>query len=434
VTIASYDLVCGWTMTSCPLTSVRVLDLSRVLAGPVCCQVLADLGADVVKVERPGVGDDTRQWGPPFVGEADVVSRGGAADAAQRGPSAYYLSANRGKRGLALDLDHSDGRVVLDDLIRRADVLVENFLPHSLDKLGLRPERLRELNPELVSAAISGFGRSGPLADTPGYDLVIQATSGVMSITGEPQGMPMKVGVAITDVLTGLYAAIGVLAGLFARGRGAPGISLDLALADCTLASLVNVAQSALLTGQRPTRFGNAHPNIVPYEAFATADGHLVLAVGNDRQWQRFCVAASSLTVGVSTSDLASDERFRTNPLRVKHRRELIGLLALILRQRTTAQWQPLLTAAEVPHAAVQALDEILTSPQVAARNMTHVVSDAAGRRYKLLGSPIHWYDQPPSTVTPPPDLGQHTDEVLRDWLGYDPARIAALRASGAVA
>jgi crotonobetainyl-CoA:carnitine CoA-transferase CaiB-like acyl-CoA transferase len=285
---------------------------------------------------------------------------------------------------------------------------------------------LKAINPGLVSVSISGFGRTGPLADTPGYDLVIQAMAGVMSITGEPDGMPMKIGVAITDVLTGLYAAISALAGLVARGKSG-GKSFDLALADCTLASLVNVVQGALVTGRRPKRYGNAHPHIVPYEAFSTADGHLVLAVGNDRQWQRFCAA-------VGRQDLANDPRFATNPLRVAHRSELIPELARLLATRSTADWRATLTQADVPHAPVLALDEILDSPQIAARGMVHEVSDSAGRRYRILGSPIHIDGSAPALPTAPPAIGQHTDEVLRDWLGYDDARIAALRAAGTIA
>ncbi|MBX3414108.1 MAG: CoA transferase [Pirellulales bacterium] len=400
-----------------PLAGLKVLDLSRILAGPVCTQLLADLGADVVKVERPGLGDDTRQWGPPFLGA--------------EGPSAYYLSCNRNKRSLALDLSHADSRPLLADLIRQADVLLENFLPDTLDKLGLRPERLRELNPGLVSCSISGFGRTGPLADVPGYDLVIQARSGLMSITGEPDGMPMKVGVAITDVITGLYAAVSILAGLHARERpGDPardGMAFDLALADCTLASLVNVAQSALVTGKRPVRYGNAHPNIVPYEAFATADGHLVLAVGNDRQWQRFCQAAGR-------ADLAGDERFATNPARVAAREALIPLVAEELARRTTRQWERLLTGADVPHAPVLSLDQTLADPQYAAREMIVDVVDTAGRNYKLLSTPVHWRDEPTREVKAPPALGAHTDEVLAEWLGRSREEIQTLRAAGAIA
>ena len=403
-----------------PLGGVKVLDLSRVLAGPVCCQVLADLGTDVVKVERPGTGDDTRQWGPPFLDD-----RGRRDDAAPT--SAYYLSANRGKRSLALDLSPPEGRRVLDDLIRGADVLVENFLPQSLERLGLAPERLRRLNGELVSVSISGYGRTGPLAEVAGYDLVIQAMSGLMSITGEADGMPMKVGVAIIDVISGLYAAISVLAGLHRRGSGKGGTAFDLALADCTLASLVNVAQGSLITGEKPRRYGNAHPQIVPYEAFATSDGHLVLAVGNDRQWLRFCQATGH-------DDWAQDPRFATNPSRVEHREQLVPLLEQLFSRRTSGQWQQILSEAEVPHSPVLALDEVLASRQVAARRMVLDVEDSAARRYRLVGNPIHWRDAPSGRVKAPPALGEHTDEILRVWLGYDEGKIAELRRLGTVA
>lgn len=395
-----------------PLDGLKVLDLSRILAGPVCTQLLADLGADVVKVEKPGAGDDTREWGPPFV-------PGG-------GPSGYFLSCNRGKRSLALDLGHPDARPVLANLVREADVLVENFLPDSLEKLGLTPERISALNPELVSCSISGYGRTGPLKQTPGYDLMMQASAGIMSITGEPDGAPMKVGVAITDVITGLYAAASVLAGLYARGKGRGGNSFDLALADCTLASLVNVAQAALLTGERPRRWGNAHPQIVPYEAFATADGHLVLAVGADRQWQRFCRA-------VEREPWALDSRFSTNPARVEHREELIESLKPLFAGRTTADWQTLLTSAEVPHSAVLALDEVLASPQVAEREMVLDAFDVQGRRYRVLGGAVHWQGEPPRRAGAPPELGQHTDEILCDWLGYDERTIQQLRDAKAI-
>lgn len=399
-------------MPSLPLAGIRILDLSRVLAGPVCTQLLADLGADVVKVERPGEGDDTRHWGPPFVDG--------------QGQSAYFLSCNRGKRSLALELTTAEGRCVLDDLVRRADVLVENFLPASLEKLGLTASRLDQLNPALVRVSISAFGRTSSQADLPGYDLMIQAGSGLMSITGEPEGMPMKVGVAISDVLTGLYAAASALAGLLARHRGTHGRVFDLALADCTLASLVNVAQSVLVTGQRPRRYGNAHPQIVPYEAFATADGYLALAIGADRQWQAFCRA-------LGQADWIEDPRFATNPARVEHRQELIPLVARLLTTRTTAQWCRLLTEIGVPHSPVKWLDEVLQSPQVAQRQMVTQAVDRAGRPLRLLGSPVHWQDQPPPQPLAPPELGQHSDEVLADWLGYAPQQIAELRRCGAV-
>jgi crotonobetainyl-CoA:carnitine CoA-transferase CaiB-like acyl-CoA transferase len=407
---ASARITMSQSVADAPLTGVRVLDLSRILAGPVCCQVLGDLGGDVVKVERPGQGDDTRTWGPPFVGEG--------------GPSAYYLSCNRNKRSLALDLERPEARPVLEGLIRRADVLVENFLPKDLQKFGLTPERLAELNPQLVSCSISGYGRTGPLANVAGYDLIIQAISGLMSITGEPDGMPMKVGVAITDVIAGLYAAIGALAGLHARGKWGHGTSFDLALADCTLASLVNVVQSALVTGERPKRYGNAHPQIVPYQVFATADGHLVLGVGNDRQWRRFCELA-----GIPA--LADDARYATNPDRVAHRDELIATLTTLVQQRTTSAWEQLLAGSGVPHSAVLAVDEALASAQVAARGMVAEVTDARGRTYPLLGTPLHWPGHDRQTIQPPPGLGEHTAEILREWLDWNANDITALRQSG---
>jgi crotonobetainyl-CoA:carnitine CoA-transferase CaiB-like acyl-CoA transferase len=402
-----------------PLAGIKVLDLSRILAGPFCTQVLADLGADVVKVERPGTGDDTREWGPPFVNDP--------VDPTRRGPSAYFLSCNRGKRSLVLDLSKPDARGVLEDLIRAADVLVENFLPDAAAKLGLAPDRLQQLNPRLVSCSISGFGRTGPSAAVPGYDLAVQACAGLMSITGEPEGMPMKVGVAITDVLTGLYTAISALAGLWAREQGRSATGFDLALADCTLAALVNVAQSTLVTGKRPRRWGNAHPQIVPYEAFATSDGHLVLAVGADRQWERFCRA-------VGRDDWLADPRFRTNPERVAHRDELTALLRPLFAARTTDEWLALLGAAEVPHARIASIDEVLVAPQTAAREMVQEVRDASGRTWRLLGNPIHWSDRPSAAGSPPPELGGHTDEVLGEWLNYDPVRCARLRSDGVTA
>lgn len=392
---------------SLPLAGIRVLDLSRVLAGPVCCQLLADLGADVVKVERPGTGDDTRQWGPPFVGDD--------------GPSAYYLSANRGKRSLALDLEQPAGRAILEQLLRQADVVVENFLPAAREKFGLSPERLAAINPRLVSATISGFGRTGPFADEPGYDLVIQATSGLMSITGEPAGAPMKVGVALSDIIAGLYAAASVLAGLIGRHAGQPGRAFDLALADCTLASLVNVAQAALVTGERPRRYGNAHAQIVPYEVFATADGHLVLAVGNDRQWQRFCAA-------VKRADWHANQQFRTNPDRVRHRDRLVPQLTALFATQPTEHWLRLLDGSEVPHAPVLPLDEVLAGEQAIAREMVTEVSDRAGRRYRLLGSPVHWAGETRPAPLAPPALGEHSEDVLRDWLDLPAADVAELR------
>lgn len=411
------------TRATLPLAGLKVLDLSRILAGPMCAQILADLGADVVKIERPGTGDDTRQWGPPFL----------PPDAEGRvGPSAYYLACNRGKRSVALDLSRPDARDVLDDLLRTADVMLENFLPDTLVKLGLTPDRLAALNPRLVSCSISGYGRTGPNAELPGYDLAIQASAGLMSITGERDGAPMKVGVAISDVVTGLYAAVSVLSGLVARNTQGPGRQFDVALADCTLAALVNVAESTLVTGRRPQRFGNAHPQIVPYESFATADGHLVLAIGADRQWQRFCRA-------IGRTEWSDDARFNTNPARVAARAVLVPLVAEELSRRTTDEWERILTEADVPHARIAHVDEALASEQAVAREMVREVVDDAGRRVKLVGNPIHWPERPSAAAdderpTMPPELGADTDEVLGEWLNYGPERLQQLRTAGTIA
>jgi crotonobetainyl-CoA:carnitine CoA-transferase CaiB-like acyl-CoA transferase len=397
-----------------PLAGVRVLDASRVLAGPFCGQVLGDLGAEVLKVERPGAGDETRGWGPPFVGDF----------------SAYYLSCNRNKRGLTLDLAHPEGRRLFYDLARRSDVVLENFKSDSADRLGLAPTQLLAVQPRLVVCSISGFGRSGPWRDAPGYDFAIQALSGLMSITGPVEGPPCKVGVAVTDVLTGLYAATAVLACLHARQRSGHGYAIDLALLDCAAAAQVNVVQAYLSSGSVPPRQGNAHLQIVPYQLFATADGWLVLAVGNDGQWQRFCRAAGA-------ADLAADARFSTNPLRVRHRDDLVPLVETLMRARPTAAWEELLRAAEVPHAPVWTHADLFAHPQAAARGLRVQVRDPQGRPVDLVGTPFHIRgggDEaglPPPTM--PPALGQHTDEVLAEVLGLDAARIAELRRQGVV-
>ena len=295
-----------------PLHGVRVLDASRVLAGPLCGQILGDLGAEVLKVERPGTGDDTRGWGPPFAGAL----------------SAYFLSCNRNKRGLTLDLAQEEGIRIFQQLVRQCDILLENFRAASADKLGLGPARLHALNPRLIICSVSGFGRTGPLRELPGYDFAIQALSGLMSITGPVPGPPCKVGVAVTDVLTGLHAAVAVLACLHARQESGHGYAIDLALLDCAVAAQVNLAQAYLTSGQVPPRQGNAHFQIVPYQAFATADEWLVVAVGNDAQWQRFCQAAER-------PDLAADARFLLNTQRVAQRDCLVPLIEEVLKQRT---------------------------------------------------------------------------------------------------
>jgi crotonobetainyl-CoA:carnitine CoA-transferase CaiB-like acyl-CoA transferase len=396
--------------TQGPLAGIRVLDASRVLAGPFCGQVLGDLGAEVLKVERPGAGDETRGWGPPFVGDF----------------SAYYLSCNRNKRGLTLDLAHPQGRQLFYELARRSDVVLENFRPDSADKLGLSPAQLLAVQPRLVVCSISGFGRTGPWRDRPGYDFAVQALSGLMAITGPVAGPPCKVGVAVTDVLTGLYAAVAILACLQARNRSGHGYAIDVALLDCAVASQVNVVQAFLSGGQVPARQGNAHLQIVPYQLFATADGYLVLAVGNDGQWQRFCQVAGA-------ADLAADPRFETNPLRVQHRDELVPRIEALLRSQPTAAWEEMLGAAEVPHAPVLNYAELFAQPPAAARGLRVEVRDPQGRPVDLVGTPFHIDGASLPEPAAPPSLGQHTQEILQELLGLDAAHIADLRRQGVI-
>jgi crotonobetainyl-CoA:carnitine CoA-transferase CaiB-like acyl-CoA transferase len=393
-----------------PLAGVRVLDASRVLAGPFCGQILGDLGAEVIKVERPGSGDETRTWGPPFLGST----------------SAYYLSCNRNKRDIALDLGKPQGLKIFHDLVERSDILLENFRAASADKLGLGPDKLLAINPRLIVCSISGFGRSGPMNDLPGYDFAVQALSGLMSITGPVAGPPCKVGVAVTDITTGLYAAIAVLACLHARRQSGHGYAIDLALLDCAVASQVNVVQAYLTSGQLPPRQGNAHLQIVPYQLFQTADSWLVLAVGNDGQWQRFCQAAEQ-------PDWAADAGFTTNSLRVQNREKLIPQVEAVMRTRTLADWQERLVAAEVPHAPVWSHADLLQSSQAAARGLRVTVRDPLGQPIDLVGSPFHITRANLPLPTSPPALGKDTEAILRDLLGYDAAQIERLHQAGVV-
>lgn len=397
-------------MPSAPLVDVRVLDASRVLAGPFCAMILGDLGAEIIKVERPGQGDETRAWGPPFWNDL----------------SAYFLSCNRNKKAITLDLSKEEGRRLLFDLVRCCDVWLDNFLPSSAARLGITAEHLHRENPQLIVCSITGFGQTGPWRDVPGYDFAIQAMSGLMSITGPVEGPPCKVGVAVSDVITGLYAAIGILACLHARRRSGHGYAIDLALLDCTLAAQVNVAQAFLTSGQVPPRQGNAHLQIVPYQLFETADGHIVLAVGNDGQWQRFCRA-------VQRQDLSSDPRFVTNTDRVRHRNELIPLLEPILKGRSTAAWQRLLGEAEVPHSPVLRYDQVFAHPQCQDRGVRVTVRDPQGQPVDLLNTPFRITGADLPSFTLPPRLGEHTDEVLSRLLGLDAQALADLRRRGVV-
>jgi crotonobetainyl-CoA:carnitine CoA-transferase CaiB-like acyl-CoA transferase len=393
------------TDSPAPLAGLRVLDASRVLAGPLCGQILGDLGAEVLKVERPGSGDETRTWGPPFAGPL----------------SAYYLSCNRNKRAITLDLAHSEGLRIFYDLARRSDVLLENFRAASAAKLGLNPEKLLAVNPRLVVCSISGFGRTGPMSDLPGYDFAVQALSGLMNITGPVTGPPSKVGVAVSDVLTGLYAAVAVLACLRARGQSGHGYAIDLALLDCAVAAQVNVVQAYLTSGQVPPRQGNAHLQIVPYQAFATADEWLVLAVGNDGQWQRFCQAAGR-------PDLAADALFATNTQRVENRSVLVPLVEELMKTRGVKDWQERLQAVDVPDAPVWDYAALFAHPQTAARGLRVTVHDPKGRPVDLVGSPFHIEGATLPEPTMPPGLGQDTDVVLKEWLGIEAGELAELR------
>ena len=402
-----------------PLAGMCVIDCSTVLAGPYCTMLLGDLGADVIKVEPPD-GDATRGWGPPWVGAAD--------DAAGPRTAAYYLSVNRNKRALRLDLKTAEGVAILRRLLADADVLVENFRVGGFARLGFDEAALGELNPALVHLAITGYGLTGPAADRPGYDFVIQAASGLMSITGAPDaegGDPTKVGVAISDVVSGMLGAVSVLAALVARERDdgpAPrrGQRVDLSLLGATLASLVNQAQNAYATGFAPGRLGNAHPNIVPYETFATADSAIAVAVGSERQWPRFCEA-------LGLPGLAADPRFATNGDRVERRAQLRPILAARFAERPTAVWSTALDAAAIPCGPINDVVTAFASPEAVALGMTVEQEHPAWGVIRQVGLPFQLAGTPASIRTPPPTLGQDTDEILTE-LGYSTSEIDALR------
>jgi crotonobetainyl-CoA:carnitine CoA-transferase CaiB-like acyl-CoA transferase len=398
-----------------PLDGVRVLDLSRVLAGPWAGQLLADLGADVVKVERPGAGDDTRSWGPPYL--KDETGR-------DTGEAAYFLCANRNKRSVTIDLGAPEGQALVRRLAGRADVLLENFKLGGLARYGLGPETLCELNPRLVYCSITGFGQTGPYAPRAGYDFLIQGMGGLMSITGRADGEegagPQKVGVALTDIMTGLYATIAVQAALAERERSGRGQHIDLALLDVQIACLANQAANYLAGGVVPRRMGNAHPNIVPYQDFPTADGDMILAIGNDSQFARFCREAGH-------PEWAGDERFATNPQRVANRATLIALLRQATVTRTTQQWIAALEAAGVPCGPINRIDQVFADPQVLARAMRIDMPHAAAGRVPLVANPIRLSGSPIEYRRAPPLLGEHTSEVLAQWLDLSTAAIEEL-------
>ncbi len=389
-----------------PLTGVRVLDLSRVLAGPWAGQLLADLGADVVKVEKPGAGDDTRAWGPPYLKDA------GGRDTTE---ATYFLCANRNKRSVAIDIATPEGQAQVRALAQQADVLLENFKVGGLKRYGLDYASLKAANPRLVYCSITGFGQTGPYAARAGYDFLIQGMGGLMSVTGQPDGEPgagpQKVGVALTDIMTGLYATIAVQAALAERATSGLGQHIDLALLDVQVACLANQASNYLAGGLVPRRMGNAHPNIVPYQAFPTADGDIILAVGNDGQFAKFCVVAGH-------PEWSSDGRFASNAQRVANRAMLVPLLRQATVMRTSAEWIDALEAAGVPCGPINRIDEVFADPQVVARGLQIALPHALAGSVPLVANPIRLSGSPVAYQRPPPLLGEHTEEVLEQWLG----------------
>ncbi|CAG9169343.1 CaiB/BaiF CoA transferase family protein [Cupriavidus pampae] len=403
------------------LSHLRVLDLTRVLAGPWCAQNLADFGADVIKIERPGAGDDTRTWGPPWLRTED------GRDTAE---AAYYLAANRNKRSVTCDISTPEGQQLVRELAAQSDVVLENYKVGQLKKYGLDYDALRAIKPDLIYCSVTGFGQTGPYANRAGYDFIIQGMGGFMSLTGErddlPGGGPQKAGVAISDLMTGQYATIAVLAALAHRERTGEGQYIDMALLDVQVAMLANMNTNYLASGVAPKRWGNAHPNIVPYQTLQAADGWIIVAVGNDGQFRKFVTAGGR-------PELADDPRFATNPQRVAQRDVLVPILAEMVRPRTRAQWIADLEAAGVPCGPINTLDDVFEDEQVKARGLRVDLPHPTAGEVKLVGSPIRMSKTPPEALRHPPLLGEHTEAVLADTLGYDAEKIAALRGKGVI-
>ena len=393
-------------MKAGPLQGIRVVDLSRILAGPYCTMLLADMGAEVIKIEQPGIGDASRQWGPPWMGDQ----------------SAYFLSINRNKKSLTLNLKHVEGQEILKKLLDTTDILIENFKPGTTARMGLDYDTLSNDHPGLIYCSITGYGQTGPYKDRPGFDFMIQAQGGIMSVIGPVEGPPYKVGVAIVDITAGMFANSAILAALHHRTKTGRGQYIDIALLDSQIAWLVNVAHNYFATGLAPPRFGNAHPNIVPYEVFPTRDGYLALAIGTDAQYQRFCEV-------VERPDLWENEQFQTNAGRVKHRDTLIPILQDLFREWTTATWIELMVKHKIPVGPINDIPTLLADPQVTVREMVQEVEHSSLGRIKQLGPVAKFSETPAVLYSAPPLLGEHTVSILKEEIGYSDEAIEKLRA-----
>jgi len=401
-----------------PLKDFRVLDLSRILAGPWASQMLADLGAEVIKIERPGSGDDTRGWGPPY-----MPDRAGECTS----EAAYFHGTNRGKQSVCIDMSQPDGQALIRDLAKDCDVLIENFKVGGLKKYNLDYAALKRINPRLVYCSITGFGQTGPYADRAGYDFMIQAMGGMMSVTGEADGLPMKIGVALADVLTGLYAANAIQAALIHQQKTGEGQIIDMALLDVQVATLANQAMNYLATGNSPGRLGNAHPNIVPYQAFQTADGYIILAIGNDAQFERFCDLANC-------SELAADERFRSNSNRVKYRETLVPQVVKIMLQKSSVEWLDTLNERGIPCGPINSVEQVFADPQVQHRGMQLELDHPVAGKVASVANPIKLSGTPVEYQQAPPMLGEHTNMVLSSLLGLSDQDLDLLRSRGVIA
>jgi crotonobetainyl-CoA:carnitine CoA-transferase CaiB-like acyl-CoA transferase len=402
--------------TAALLDGVRVIDLTRVLAGPYCTMMLGDLGADVIKIEAPGLGDDTRQWGPPFTQTVD----------GRRGEAAYFLAANRNKRSLTLNLKTEKGLEILRELIRQGDVLVENFRTGTLAKWGLDYETLQQLRPGLIYGTITGYGTTGPYKDRAGYDFMVQAMGGFMSVTGPEAGEPVRAGVAIADLATGMFACNAILAALFARERTGQGQLIDMALLDSQVALMSYVASNYLVSGELPGRYGNGHPNIVPYQEFRARDHYFAFACGNDGQWRKFCTA-------VHHPEWSADGRFATNAARLAHRPAVVTMLNELFATRDAADWMALCDEIGIPNGPINNMAQVFAHEQVIARELRQDVPHPTAGSVPLVASPLRIPTAPTAVRYPPPLLGEHTEEILGNMLGYDATAVAALRTEGVI-